>query len=268
MAQIDNSQIDVLESGEGPVVILVHSSVSGARQWRKLSQLLATNFHVKAINLFGYGQTPPWSADRMQNLSDQAALVEAIVPNGSKDIALVGHSFGGSVAMRAAANLGNRVKKLVLLEPNPFHLLHDHGYLEAYDEIKQLRHIIKTCGANGEWVTAAEHFANYWGGAGSWASMDQDRRATFATALKPNFHEWDAILNETTSLNDWVGQLPSKTLVVYDNDTVRPIKEIVLLMSEAAKHWKIKSISKGGHMAPLTHPELINPLVAEFLTSA
>ena len=80
MKSIESSKIDVLEAGDGPIVVLVHSSVAGARQWRKLSELLSTNYHVKAINLFGYGSTPVWDGEGSQTLSDQAKLVEAIIP--------------------------------------------------------------------------------------------------------------------------------------------------------------------------------------------
>lgn len=197
-------------------------------------------------------------------MADQAALIEAVVPRGDADIRLVGHSFGGSVAMCAAANLGKRVSKLALLEPNPFSLLRDHGRMQAFAEVAKLRDIIKSHGARDEWAIAAEQFADYWGGAGTWEATGPDRRAAFAQALKPNFHEWDAVMNETTSLQGWAEQLPRKSLVVYDAGTVRPILEIIELIREATA-WETQTIPCGGHMAPLTCPDLINPIVAEFL---
>jgi len=49
--------VDFIEAGSvGPVVMLVHSSVSGARQWRRLMEDLKGRFRVRAVNLFGYGQ--------------------------------------------------------------------------------------------------------------------------------------------------------------------------------------------------------------------
>jgi hypothetical protein len=47
------SEVDFLEAGSGPAVILVHSSVSGARQWRRLIDELKSEFLVRAVNLFG-----------------------------------------------------------------------------------------------------------------------------------------------------------------------------------------------------------------------
>jgi pimeloyl-ACP methyl ester carboxylesterase len=163
---------DYLESGSsGPAVILVHSSVSGARQWRRLMDDLKDRFHVRAINLFGYGKTPRWPAAKTQSLDDQARLVESVLPANRREVCLVGHSFGGSVAMKAAARLAGRVDKLVLLETNPFYLLAQSGRLDAFAEAIELRNIIKKFGALGEWATAAEKFADYWGGAGTWREI-------------------------------------------------------------------------------------------------
>jgi pimeloyl-ACP methyl ester carboxylesterase len=100
----------------------VHSSASGARQWRGLIDDLKSEFHVRAVNLFGYMARRLAGRPR-QSLADQARLVEAALPAGADKICVVGHSFGGAVAMKVAAHLSGRVAKLVLLEPIPFHLL-------------------------------------------------------------------------------------------------------------------------------------------------
>ena len=127
MNKLPTIKADFLEAGSGPVVMLVHSSVSGARQWRRLMDELRDEFHVRAVNLYGYGKTPPWLSDAPQTLDDQARLVETPLPRNADTVCLVGHSFGGSVAMKLAALLSDRVTKLVLLETNPFYLLEQQG---------------------------------------------------------------------------------------------------------------------------------------------
>src|SRR5215510_13685385 len=116
MNKLPTIKADFLEAGSGPVFMLVHSSVSGARQWRRLMDDLKDDFHVRAVNLYGYGRTPPWSVDAPQSLDDQAHLVETALPPHADTFCLVGHSFGGSVAMKLAARLSGRVAGLVLLE--------------------------------------------------------------------------------------------------------------------------------------------------------
>jgi pimeloyl-ACP methyl ester carboxylesterase len=260
-------EVDFLEAGFGPVVMLVHSSVSGARQWRRLIDDLKADYHVRAVNLFGYGKTPPWPPGVPQSLEDQARLVEAALPPDADTVSVVGHSFGGSVAMKLAARLPGRVAKLVLLEANPFYLLEQSGQAAAFAEAMELRNCIKKFGALGEWATAAEQFADYWGGAGSWENMSVDRRSAFAEALKPNYFEWDAVMDETAPIEQWARLLPRATLVVSDPRTVFPIREITALFRRSCPVWTFKEIADGGHMAPLTRPELVNPLVQSFLKS-
>ncbi|WP_168797867.1 alpha/beta fold hydrolase [Pacificoceanicola onchidii] len=256
---------DFIEAGAGPRVILVHSSVAGARQWGGLMSALADRFHCIAINLFGYGATRAWSGEDMQTLEDQARLLAPFIPDDGSRISIVGHSFGGSVAMKAAAMFKDHVDRLVLIEPNPFYLLEQNGRDEAFQEAVDLRNTIKQSGREGTWPVAAEVFANYWTGAGSWDAMPQERRDKFTKALEPNFHEWDGVMHEKTPLSAWEADLPEKTTVLSAADTVRSIDEIFSLMKQSMAHWRFETIERGGHMAALTKPDLVNPIIARAL---
>ena len=65
--------VDFSDSGTGLAVVLIHSSVSGNRQWRSLTAVLAPNFRVLAINVRGDGETTPYPGTRAQTLDDQVA---------------------------------------------------------------------------------------------------------------------------------------------------------------------------------------------------
>jgi pimeloyl-ACP methyl ester carboxylesterase len=258
---------DFLEAGYGPLVMLVHSSVSGARQWRGLIDDLKGRFQVRAVNLFGYGKTPPWAAESRQSLADQARLVEAALPAGTDQICLVGHSFGGAVAMKVAERLSGRVAKLVLLEPIPFQLLAQAGCKDAFAEAVNLCNFVRKYGAVGEWSMAAEKFADYWTGAGTWREMSPDRRLAFSEALKPNLFEWDAVMDDTTPVEEWAALLPRATLLAFDSAGVLPTREIAAILRRSCPSWTFAEVRGAGHMAPIMRPDLINPLVCSFLES-
>jgi pimeloyl-ACP methyl ester carboxylesterase len=262
----DGWDIDYAEVGTGSPVVLIHSSVSGNQQWRSLTESLKERYRVLAANLFGYGETTPWPETAMQTLADHADLVLTLCSKFRGRVFLVGHSFGGSVALKAALRLGRKVAGLVLLEPNPFYLLSQHKREAAYEEAKALRDHIKQYGAAGDWHTVAERFADYFVGDGAWEGMPAKRQSAYLEAMPPNFHEWDAVMNETTTIDTWAS-IKAKTLVVYAADTKRPLREIVELFVNACAYWSFTEIAGGGHMAPLFHPELVNPIVTEFLNS-
>ena len=116
----ENFKIDYTEDGVGQTIILIHGSMSNNKQWRLLVNSLRDCFHVLAINLFGYGQTSSWTGNSNQTLYDQAKLVIELCSLYKYPISIVGHSFGGSVGIKLAANLRDKFLTMYLLEPNPF----------------------------------------------------------------------------------------------------------------------------------------------------
>jgi len=227
---------------------------------------LSDGFQLLAVNLYGYGGTEPWSGTQEQALVDQANLLSAILPDAASRFSIVGHSFGGSVAMKAAEVFQDRIDKLVLIEPNPFYLLSQEGRDEAFSEALALRNCIKENGGADDWEAAAAVFADYWTGDGSWDAMSEDRRSKFAKALQPNYHEWDAVINEITPLAKWREVLPSSTTVISAEDTVRSIRQIVDLFEQKCPDWNFEKIGQGGHMAALTRPEIVNPIIRTALS--
>jgi pimeloyl-ACP methyl ester carboxylesterase len=257
-------QIDFTDDGQGQPVILIHSSVSGNRQWRQLAEALKDRYRILAVNLYGYGHTTAWTNDSPQTLSDQARLVLELCEIGGTPVRLVGHSFGGSVALKSAYILGDKVVGLVLLDPNPFYLLAQNERWQAYEEVKALRDHAKKYGKVGDWERVSKRFAGYWVGDGTWEVMSTKRRNAFIEAMRHTFHEWDGVMNETTPIETWK-RLAARTLLVYAAETKRPIREIAELFFSACPNWSFKEVASCGHMAPLTHPDLINPIVSEFL---
>lgn len=264
---------EIIRSGEPaaerPPVLLLHSSVAGARQWRALSEMLADRATTLAANLIGYGASPSWpelrEGPRPQRLDDQCAAIEAAIADVEGPLRVVGHSFGGAVAMKLAARLGPRVERLALIEPNPFYLLHEGGRDEAFAEIAALRGALRDAAERGDMAAAAERFSEYWAGRGSWAATSPERRVAFAAALEPNFFEWDAVMMETTPLRAWGALLPERTTLIIARKTLRPIADIADLLLRANKGWRRVDIADGGHMAPLSRPDLVNPAIAAAL---
>jgi len=116
-------RIAFAETGRGETVVLLHASASSGAQWRSLTDCLQRRWHVLAPDFHGYGRTDPWPEPALPGLGDAAALVDAILGRGTERIHLVGHSYGGAVALRLASDRPARLLSLTLIEPVAFHLL-------------------------------------------------------------------------------------------------------------------------------------------------
>lgn len=256
--------IDYLDAGDGPPVILIPSSGSGNRQWRRLVDEISDRYRMISMNFFGYGKTSIWPSEKPQTLNDSADLVIALTEILEGPISLIGHSFGGSVAMKAALRLEDRLESLVLIEPNPFYLLKAHGRIEAYQEVSSLGAFVKKFGSQGEWKIVASHFVDYWNGDGAWDSLSEERQVTLTNMVKPNFHEWDAVLDGEDDILKWQGFL-TRMLIIKGSETKRAISEIVELLAISIPGLKVWEVPGCGHMLPISHPHLVNPIIEEFL---
>src|SRR5579871_3844459 len=111
------------ESGSGPSVVCLHSSASSSGQWRALMDRLAPAFRVIAVDLYGYGQSPAWSGRRRFSMDYEVALLENVFLSAGDRFHLVGHSYGGAIALKAALAHAGRVASLAIFEPVLFSIL-------------------------------------------------------------------------------------------------------------------------------------------------
>lgn len=103
-------------------------------------------------------------------------------------------------------------------------------------------------------------------GENAWEGMNQERRSRAALLMRQNRSEWDALMTDRTTLQEWSRSTPSRTLFVSAADTWPPLRELVGLFKKGCPHWSFAEVPRGGHMAPLYRPELVNPIIVDFLS--
>lgn len=110
-----NLVISVLTSKntEGTLVIYVHGTPGEAEGWIDYVVEPVTGSRARALDRPGFGKSLPDAA--VTSLAAQAAAVVALFPQGAEKVVLVGHSLGGAVVARVAADHPDRVSGLVLL---------------------------------------------------------------------------------------------------------------------------------------------------------
>lgn len=106
--------IDIDTYGSGPPLVLVHGSFSDHRRnWQFVAPLLSQRFTVHAVARRGRGHTDATTGHRVE---DEAQDIAAVVRSIDEPVFLLGHSYGAQVALAAALQLPDRVRKLVLYE--------------------------------------------------------------------------------------------------------------------------------------------------------
>jgi pimeloyl-ACP methyl ester carboxylesterase len=256
--------IDYAEAGTGPAVLLLHSSAAGNRQWRALMDERAGKNRMFAVNLFGYGATTPWPADRPLTLDDEANLVAAVAHFVPDPVVLIGHSLGGAVAAAVAHRLGDRVSKLIVFEPILFYLLKLHGEFDAFDEIESVLQRFIAHGSRGEWDAAGRLFIDYWTGLGAWDAMNDERRLRILPILPPLVHEWGMVGTSAPPLEHWA-RIKAPVHYLHAGDTRLSSRRLAALMQREIPQWRFHQVPEGGHTAPITRPDLVNPVIAEIL---
>ena len=255
----------VREAGAGPSVICLHCNASSSAQWTSLTGVLESNFHMLASDEYDAGLSPRWPSADFITLDDELDLLEPVIARAGRRFMLVGHSYGGAIALKAALAHRDRVAAVVLYEPTLFSLI-EHEQ-ERPNDADGIRRTIIEAGLAldfGDAAAAAEIFIDYWGGAGTFATMPPARREGIARSIV-NIRRWGhALITEPTTLGA-LRRLQMPILVMTGEKTRRPAKAVAEILAREMPNVTSLSFRDCGHMGPVTHPDLVNGAIAAFL---
>jgi pimeloyl-ACP methyl ester carboxylesterase len=249
------------EAGRGPAVVCIHASASSSAQWRPLMDRLAGRYRTLPGDLYGSGQSPPWPGDRPLTLADERMLLAPAFEAAGGRLHLVGHSYGGAVALEAARAHPERVASLVLFEPVLFSLLVAEDPAQpAAREIAAVRDDAVAAIERGDPHASGRRFVDYWMGAGAWAAMPAPRRDALARAMGAVKAEWDAVFGNPTLLSAFAA-LEVPVLYLTGSESPASSRGVARLLARTLPRVTAIEIEGVGHMGPITHPDRINALV-------
>jgi len=107
-------------TGSGDPVLLIHGFGASSYSWRHIVTPLAQKYRVITIDLKGFGESPK-PRDDHYSVYEQARLVrDFILDNNLQNLHIVGHSYGGGVALAVSIYLASShpdvQKSLVLMD--------------------------------------------------------------------------------------------------------------------------------------------------------
>ncbi|KQT08114.1 alpha/beta fold hydrolase [Ramlibacter sp. Leaf400] len=253
----------VREAGQGPTVLCVHSNASHSGQWRELMEQLSDRFHVVAVDSWGSGRTAEWPSDRVIRLDDEVDLVEPLLLEGAAPVHLVGHSYGGAVALKAALRHRERIGRVALYEPTLFALVER----ETPADVEGIRGAVQAAAAaldHGDADAAGQAFIDFWMGEGSWARIAPERRKPMAESCR-NVRRWaHALMTDPVTPEDVRGLDRPVLLMTGERSPLSSLSVARRLQQLLARAQHVQ-LPKLGHMGPVTHPAVVNAGIAKFL---
>jgi pimeloyl-ACP methyl ester carboxylesterase len=254
------------EVGTGPGVVCLHGNASTSGQWRALTDRLSDRFRILAPDSLGAGKSPPWPTDRKVTLADEVSLLTPVFERAGERFSIVGHSYGGAVALMAALTYPDRISALVLYEPTLFAVLYQESPdQEAFQEINSVVDDSVAFIDAGDHDSAARRFIDYWTGDGAWASIPDDRKPSVAESIL-NIDGWrHALCFEPTPADAFAG-LDVPVLYMVGEQSPLSSRGVARLLTEQLQQVEVVEFAALGHMAPVTHPSVVNAQIERFLT--
>ncbi|HSW21195.1 MAG TPA: alpha/beta fold hydrolase [Burkholderiaceae bacterium] len=233
-------------------VLCLHSSASSGRQWRPMIDAWAGRFEVLAPELLGYGGGERWPTGTPVSLDAEAQALAPLLQR--QPVHLVGHSYGGAVALQIALRWPDRVSSLTLYEPVRFALLSRNPATQAAGEvIVGIGRRIGMQVLSGRLHAAAERFVDYWSGEGTWAQLDERRRAALAERMPKVQAEFEALFADRVPAAAYDG-LTMPVQLIGGSRSPLPARQVLDVLSARWPHAVRTTLAGLGHMGPVDAP--------------
>jgi pimeloyl-ACP methyl ester carboxylesterase len=236
------------QTGTGQTVLLLHGWGDNSQGLAALQKDLSRQYSVVSVDLPGFGASQPPQTG--WNLDDYAEFTQAFLDKiGCNDVyAVIGHSNGGALAIRAVALKRLKAKKLVLLAAS--------GIRTSQ---KTKRVVLKVIAKVGNLATLwlPERYRqglrkSLYGVAGSDALVVPAMKETFRRTVRQDVQR-DA------------AQLTIPTLLVYaENDRAVPLQDGETYQ-KLIKNSKLVTVADAAHFVHIDQPDQVATAVKDFL---
>ncbi|MFO0710494.1 MAG: alpha/beta hydrolase [Sandaracinus sp.] len=245
-------------------VVLVHSSGLGARQWRRTIEALSPRHRVIVPELVGYGESSAVVAGEQIHFAADLLGLERLLDRLAEPAHLVGHSYGGFLALLLAIHRPLRVRSVSVYEPVSFGVLRSE---EQHDALATLP------AADAPWPSSAEQieawleaFIAYWNGPGAWQVLAEPMRATFRATATKVIGEVRSLGEDRTPLEAYES-LEVPVLLLGSEHSTLAAERVLALLTRAIPDVRRVRIPGAGHMGPITHAAEVNAEIARFLAT-
>jgi pimeloyl-ACP methyl ester carboxylesterase len=257
------------EEGKGSPVLLIHGFGTSTYTWRHIAPELALTHRVIAVDLKGFGQSDKPFDGRYSVLDQAELLAQLIEDQDLHDLTIVGHSFGGGVALRLALDhdkrLAGRIKKLVLLDSIAYPQ-HIPVFFRLLD-VPIVSHLGVRMVPPTVQTRVALNIAYF-----DDSKIDPEEVETYAAPLKTAagkhaiiYSARQIVPDDLDAVAESYKSIALPTLILWcDHDRIVPL-EIGLKLRRAMPNSSLRLIQDCGHMPQEEQPETTLELLQGFI---
>ncbi len=252
---------------DAPPVVLLHGITGHARVWDHLAERLAPRHRVLALDQRGHGDSDPAPDDdyRVGTMADDVA---AFVGSLRLDrFALLGHSMGGRIAIKYAADHAARLERLVIVDIGPD--INLAGLQRVRDMMANAPERIES----EEWAVEYIRRANPLQDVdmlrervrhGLRRAPDGELTWKYAKGLRDMMREGR---RDAVDLWEPLPRIPCPTLIVRGAESDILSAEVAKKMAERLPDGRVVEIAGAGHTVPADRPEEFVRQIRAFLAA-
>jgi pimeloyl-ACP methyl ester carboxylesterase len=254
----------------GEPALCVHGLAGSSRNWTDLIDLLRPRLACDALDLPGFGDSPP-RPDRRYSIAALAQTVAALIESRENQVHLIASSLGGAVAVKLAATRPDLVRTLTLISPalpdSRPHLDQVHfavislpgvgprllGKYDALPPENRVADVIATCFSDPA-SFPAERFAT------EVAELTQRDTLNHATAaVIGTIRTLTADFFRKGRLSAWrdAARVTAPTLVIYGGRDRVVDPRLAGRAAHAFANARIVVLPRTGHLAHMEHPDQV-----------
>jgi len=241
-----------MEMSQSKTILILHGWQSSKEKWEKVEQEVEkAGIKVIAPDLPGFKKEN--ELERPWNLDDYVEWTRKFIrENTSGQIFLLGHSFGGRVAIKFAVKYPEKLSGLVLISAAGI-TSRPKAKISVFLILSKVGHLIFSLPILKFFQPLAKKFIYFLAGGKDYYSIqNQFMKQTFKNIISEN-------------LNDLLLKIKTTTLIIWgEKDKMTPLQD-AYVMNKKIKNSKLEILKNIQHLPYLESPELLSEKITDFI---
>jgi len=250
-------------------IVALHCSLGSGRQWARFVEDAGTRHRVIAPDIAGYGSSPI-ATELPRTLARETELLSDALAAAAGPIHLVGHSYGGAIALKlaTASPLARRVLSLTLIEPVlPTLLLEQAADRPLYEQFLRLGHQVFLDLWNEVPGEALDRFLDYWRGSEPSEELPPKMRARMIEQVQKLAFEFTALFAED-HVAAMAASINVPTLLYSGGRSPAMTQRIASRLAAIVPGIEARHLPSAGHMLAISHAQAINAEILNHVAAA